>query len=65
MAKSPIQMPAAGGGFMKKAVGTVVLLAILWMIIDDPISSADTAEGILGGLGGAVDSVKTFITEVA
>ena len=65
MAKNTMpMMPSSGGGVGKKLIGVLLGLAVLTLIVKQPNTAAELATGLFTTLGGAVDSVSTFLTAV-
>lgn len=64
MSKSQFPMPKTGGGFLPKLVGALLGLAILALVVKQPVEAAQLASGIGGALGAAVENTATFLQHV-
>lgn len=64
MARNTV-LPTAGGKVLPKLIATAVAVALLAIVIKSPTEAAAGAKAVLHWLGGAIDSITTFIRQVA
>lgn len=65
MAKQTFPMPGnSGGGVLGKLFGTLVALAIMTLVVKDPVGAAHLASQLAGFLGAAVQGLATFLQNV-
>jgi hypothetical protein len=65
MGKQTYPMPGGGsGGVLSKLIGTLVTLAVLTLVVKDPVGAAHLASQLVGFLGTAVQGLATFLQNV-
>jgi hypothetical protein len=60
MAKNTIPGLKTGGGILSKAIGTVVVLAILVVVVKYPSDAASLVKTVFAGLGTLIDGLVSF-----
>ncbi|QRP47410.1 hypothetical protein [Amycolatopsis sp. FDAARGOS 1241] len=64
MAKSVLPNFKSGGGLIKKAIGVVILLAVLALVIRHPHDAAGMVNSAKDQGGGVIDSVAKFFQDL-
>ncbi|MBK0866161.1 MULTISPECIES: hypothetical protein [unclassified Saccharopolyspora] len=65
MAKQSFPMPGtSGGGLLPKVLGTLVTLAVVTLVVKDPVGAAHLAGQLAGFLGTVVTGLATFLQNV-
>ena len=60
MSRRTAMMPMTTGGAGSRVVGVLVALALLTLIIRDPVGAAQTVRTLLGWAGDVIDGLATF-----
>lgn len=65
MAKQSFPMPGtSSGGLLPKVLGTLVTLAVVTLVVKDPVGAAHLAGQLAGFLGTVVTGLATFLQNV-
>lgn len=64
MAKSSFPMPGKSGGGFKKLVALLVFVALVVLVVKDPLGVAAMTRGAAHNVGAVVDGFTTFVHAV-
>ncbi|MCA1194899.1 hypothetical protein [Saccharopolyspora sp. 6V] len=65
MAKQTFPMPGSnGGGVLPKVLGALMALAVLTLVVKDPVNAANLATQLARFLGSVVTGMATFLQNV-
>lgn len=65
MAKQTFPMPGqSSGGVLPKLLGTLMTLAVVTLVVKDPVGAANLAGQLAGFLGTVVTGLATFLQNV-
>lgn len=56
--------PTTGSGAGSKLLGLLILLAVLTIVVKDPVGAAQMARGLARLAGGAIDGISIFLRAV-
>lgn len=65
MSRRTAMMPMAGGGAGGRVMGALVALALLTLVIRDPVGAAQMVRTLLGWAGTVIDGLATFASALA
>ena len=67
MSRRTAMMPAmtTGGGIGGRVITTLVALALLTVVLRDPIGAAHTVHALLGWAGSVIDGLATFASALS
>lgn len=65
MSRRTAIMPMTAGGAGGRVAGTLVALALLTLVIRDPIGAAQTVHTLLGWAGDVIDGLATFASALS
>jgi hypothetical protein len=63
MAKNTV-LPAASSSALPKAIGTLIMLAILVVVVKHPSDAAEWVKALGGWIGTAADGIAQFMQQV-
>jgi hypothetical protein len=63
--KTAIMPTMTAGGVGGRVITTLVMLALLTLVLRDPIGSAHTVHALLGWAGSVIDGLATFASALS
>ena len=60
MARNMQMMPSTGRGVAGKVVAFLIVVALLTLLVHDPIGFAHAVRSVFAALGAAADTIDTF-----